>query len=1011
MKDYENIFLEKYKILNKEQKRAVDTIDGPVFVMAGPGTGKTQILTLRIANILRKVDGIEPENILALTFTNAAAYNMRERLSKIIGGELAYRVTISTFHSFAEEMMKRYSEYFPKFIDSRLLSPVEQIEFIEEILEDMKNLIFFSKFRRRENTLSSISFNIGKIKDEGLSPDEYREKTNERYEEDLKSPDLLYKRDYGEYKKGDIKRTELIKLDRKRDKSLELADIYELYQDKLNSKKRYDFSDLMLDFVQELRSDSDFQTEIQEQFHYILIDEHQDTNDVQNDIIFSLINNTVWEGKPNIFVVGDSKQAIFRFAGASKKSYSSLISFLSDVKIIELSDNYRSNQKILDSSHSLITKSQHHKDEKLLKAFFNDGGVLEYRRFKNDINELLFVAQNVRDSLKKGKKVSEIAILFRNNKDVEELRKLLSIYNIPFQDFSKKNILKDRDIMKLFFVIRSIYDLTDDEVVAKSLFIDFLNFNVFDVQKIINGAKFAKKQENKSIFSIINNESRMKDLGINDVEIKKFIEYSNFLLQAKSFSENEDFITFFSWFIRESGILKYFLSQKDSQYGITKLEKLFNEIRRESYMRNEFSLGDFIDYLNTLKKHNITMNVVDINSEGVQLMTFHGSKGLEFETVYIIKALNKSKISKDISLPFDDFSDGDIDDERRLIYVAITRAKHECYISSYITNSEGKEKTQSLFIDEIDGLDYIDVSEWEKDHNRDIVDIFGEDSSHIKSLLDKDYIQKIFNKKQLSVSALNNYIESPLKYFFRNLVALPEVRSHFLDFGNLIHETLEEYFNLCKIENKILSINILKNSFNKVLSRKYFYEEFSDRAWDVLESYYKKNKKDFVIPLENELRINGISFVVDDGEHIILSGAIDKITKNDDGSIIVWDYKTGKAYSDMDKKRRNKIKRQAVFYKMLLQGAYGGKYNFRFATFDFVEKNSKNEYEHKTFEITQNDIENLKKEIMELVDDIKNGTLLDKDFSKDSTNKELLEFLEVMRGPRTHEQNSLFSDK
>lgn len=1010
MNIYEKNFQEKYAVLNPEQKKAVDTIDGAVFVMAGPGTGKTQILTLRIANILREATDIEPENILALTFTNAAAYNMRDRLSEIIGGELAYRVTISTFHAFAEDMIKKFPEYFPQFIDTRLISPVEQIELLEKIVNKMTKLVHFSKFKRRENTLKTIAFSLGKIKGEGLSVDEYIKQVNEKYELDRENPNMFYKRKYGNFKKGDLKISAVRKLDLRRDKSLELADIYEQYQNALNKNKMYDFSDLILSFVKELESESEFQSEIQEQYHYVLVDEHQDTNDAQNRILHALIDNPVWEGKPNIFVVGDTKQAIFCFAGASEKSYLSLLAELSDVKIIELEYNYRSHQNILDTSHALISKSEYHTDEIKLKAFFDKGGIFQYRQFQNNKMETLFVAQDIRQKIADGQDINNIAILYRNNKDGEDMRNLLSIYGIPVRDFSKKNILKDRDVMKIFLLLRSIYNIDDNEVVAKSLFIDFLGFDIFAVQRIINAGKAAKNKEKKSIFSIISDAKRMDDMGIDKNHQNDFLDYVDMLLRAKLKSENSDFLTFFSWFVRESGVLKYFLGHTDSSIGIGKIEKLFDEIRKESLARTEFTFADFIQYLNTLKKHNIAMNMTNALSDGVQMMTFHGSKGLEFETVYIIKSLQKRKIGAEISLPFEDFSSGSNDDERRLLYVAITRAKHECYISSAILNAEGKEKNPSAFIGDIDGLETIDVTKWESEHANDIIDLFGEPNEHVISLLDAEYIKQLFQSKQLSVSALNNYMESPLKYFFRNLVALPEARSHFLDFGNLMHGTLEHYFNECKNQNKILGADVLKASFGVILNSKPYYAEFADRAWKILESYYAYNRENFVVPLENELKIRGIPFDIGGDETIILSGAIDKITRNDDGSLTVWDYKTGRAYSDMDKGRKEKTKRQATFYKMLLQHAYAGRYNFRYAIFDFLEKNDAGEYEQKSFEITQTDINDLRSQIMDLVNDIKNGTLLEKDFSKDSTNGELLEFLEVMRGPRKKEQLALFKE-
>ena len=173
-------FDELYGRLNPAQKQAVDIIDGPVFVMAGPGTGKTQILTLRIANILRKTD-IDPENILALTFTNAAAYNMRERLAGIVGPESAHRVYISTFHSFAEDMMKQYADVFDTIYGTRLVSPIEQIELLEQITDSQKTE-HFSVFRRRDSTIRSMAFAIGKIKGEGMTAQEFRDHIHAQFD-------------------------------------------------------------------------------------------------------------------------------------------------------------------------------------------------------------------------------------------------------------------------------------------------------------------------------------------------------------------------------------------------------------------------------------------------------------------------------------------------------------------------------------------------------------------------------------------------------------------------------------------------------------------------------------------------------------------------------------------------------------------------------------------------------------------------------------------------------------
>jgi DNA helicase-2/ATP-dependent DNA helicase PcrA len=999
-------FDDQYQILNSQQRKAVDVIDGPVFVMAGPGTGKTQILTLRIANILKQGDGIEPENILALTFTNAAAYNMRERLAKIIGPQEAHRVYISTFHSFAEDMIKRYPQYFERFIDARLISTVEQYELLAELC-DQHGGEYFSVFKRRQGTLSSLAFAFGKIKNEALDADELRAKISDRFDQDMQSDDIVYKRAYGEYKKGDLKPSAVAALKKKRDKNLAVADIYEAYQASLQERKQYDYADLIISVVKELHEDSLFQTELQEQFQYILVDEHQDTNDGQNAILHALIDNPVWEGKPNVFVVGDAKQSIFRFAGASEKSFVELFEKFKDVTTIELESNYRSHQGVLDYAQNLITKSSYHKDEPTLEAYFDYQGVIEYREFHSYKTEALWVASDIKHRIDQGEDPSEIAVLFRNNKDAQDLRLLMDVYGVSYQDHSKKNLLEDPDMLKLFLLLRSIYSSTDDEVIAKALFIDFLDFDLIGVQKVLKAFKNLRDKQ-VSLFEMIADEKKLAELKISKEEQEKYQAFVNMVLEQKRASENTDFISFFSDVIRDSGFLNALLSGPDSARSLAKVETLFDEIKKEALAREEFSFDDFITYLNTLKEHGISMNVTSPMLNGVQLMTFHGSKGLEFDTVYIVRALKKRSVAREISLPFDEFSDGSAEDERRLMYVAMTRAKKNCLMSSYVYNQEGKEQSRSLHIDEIDDLTHIDMSTWEQDNTGRFADFFGASQQQLVSLIDHNYIQERFLTTKLSVSALNNYIESPLLYFFRNLVLLPQARSPFLDFGNLIHGSLELYFNECKQQGKILGIKVLEESFNKVLESNYTYRDYQEKGWNTLEAYFDHYHKNFELPVENEFRVPAVAYESPSGQNISLTGVIDKITRDEEGNITVWDYKTGRAYSAMDKGRKEKLKRQATFYKLLLQNSFSGKYNFHKVVFDFIEADSATgDFERKEFEILQEDVDALILEINQLIDDIFSGSFLEKDFSRDTAAKDYLELLEILKGPRSYEQPTL----
>jgi DNA helicase-2/ATP-dependent DNA helicase PcrA len=997
-------FNKQYSLLNPEQKKAVDTIDGPVFVQAGPGTGKTQILTLRIANILMKADGILPENILALTFTNAAAHNMRERLSQIIGIHDAYRVYIATFHSFAEDMIKRYPDYFQRFINAKLISPIVQYQILEG-LADSHGGEHFSIFKRREGTVGSIASAIGQIKNEGLTIDEYRKSVEDTFEERKEDESMFYKRATADFKKGDMKPHELIRITKKRDKSLALADITEAYEKRLRDEQLYDYNDLINTVVQELKNDSLFQTELQEQFQYILVDEHQDTNDGQNMILTSLIDNPVWEGKPNVFVVGDAKQSIFRFAGASQESFHTLFNRLQDVTTITLQKNYRSQQTILNHAQELIEHSDYHNEDEHLDAFFEHEGSVAYREFHNYKTEALWVAQDIKKRIDSGEEPSEIAVLFRNNTDAQDIRTLLDAYGIPYRDHSKKNLLEDTDMLKIFLYVKLIENF-DDEYCGKLLFANFLGFDVLLVQRVLRAYHLQRNYD--TLFDMIADEKKLADVIDSPKEQKKYHDFVTTVIDLKQRSVNEDFVTFFSSVLRESGFLNYVLASKDSATGLAKVETLFDEIKKEQMNRESFNLRDFIDYLDTMRKQNIRIPFGIPMSSGVELMTFHSSKGLEYETVYIIRALHKKKRGSEIDLPFKNFSDGDSEDERRLMYVALTRAKKNCYISSHLFNADAKEQTRSLHVGEIASLPHIDMSEWEEEHSADIVDFFSESKAILTSLLDNEYIKERFWTTKLSVSALNNFCESPILYFFRNLIRLPQARSPFLDFGNLIHGTLELFFEASKEKGIILGIDVLEDCLQNCIQQQFIYQEYEEKAHKVLREYYDQYASSFELPLETELRVPGLGFDTTHGDTITLTGVVDKITKNADGQITVWDYKTGRSYSEKDKAGKEKIKRQAVFYKLLLQHAFEGKYNPSRIVFDFVEKNKKkDEFEQMIFEVTQDDIETLQQEINTLIEVIRSGTLLDVDIVNDRTHQEFNELLELMKGPRTYKQPSL----
>src|SRR3989344_7808276 len=265
-----DIFKEEYEKLNKAQKEAVDAIDGPVMVIAGPGTGKTKILTSRIANILLKTD-TDPESILALTYTTSGVIAMRERLLEIIG-DRAYRVNIFTFHAFCEHIIKEFSFYFENLEGFRVIGDLDRVEIIESIIKKNKFEHLIS-FHDEFSFLNKIVDSILAIKKEGLSPEEFIKKLPGWKKDLLSSDDLYYKKDYGESKKGDIKPAEKEKINKKIGKAEELGEIFSLYQKELKKRGLYDFSDMILYVLEELSKNLELKADVQEKYQYFLIDE------------------------------------------------------------------------------------------------------------------------------------------------------------------------------------------------------------------------------------------------------------------------------------------------------------------------------------------------------------------------------------------------------------------------------------------------------------------------------------------------------------------------------------------------------------------------------------------------------------------------------------------------------------------------------------------------------------------------------------------------------------------
>ena len=1003
-------FEELYKRLNPAQKKAVDAIDGPVMVIAGPGTGKTSILTLRIANILKRTD-TPPDAILALTFTESGAYNMRRKLVEIVGSA-GYKVNISTFHGFCNGIIKEYPERFPRIIGSTAMTDIDQIKTIEKVIADSE----LELLRPYGDSLYYVRPVLGVIKSlkrEGYGTEELKQSIKQQEKTFAAIPDLIHEK--GAHK-GKMK-GEYIKEKEHIEKNKELLKLFEGYEAAIGKKKQYDYEDMIVEVIKALRAESEFLLILQESYQYILADEHQDANNAQNAILELLSN---FHASPNLFIVGDEKQAIFRFQGASLENFLYFKKLYPKALLVNLDENYRSQQGILDASHSLIEKNvapEAFVRVKLKSNSQHKPAAVTVHGFRTEDLEHFFIASDIKKKIASGTKPEDIAVLYRDNRDAFPIAASLERLGVPCKILSDQDMLRDTHIRKLILIFRGFSNLADNEALGKLLFVDFLGLHTLEVFKTFQKAK----DERKPLQEVLQDVSP---------------EFFKRLVGWASLAKNKPFAEVFETVVRESGFLADALKSDQSLERLRVLEAFFVEIRKLSSGVKEYFLTDFVEYLNLVDDHGLLIKSAGASdfSKGVRLMTAHKSKGLEFEHVYIAGCFDghwgNKKDRKYFHIPLlggGDESGGRIEDERRLFYVALTRAKQTASISYATEGREGKEQLPSQFIEEItpELREVADSASVLKAYEAIPAFNFSEKVASKISITDKEYIKKLFLEKGMSVTDLNNYLGCPWRYFFVNLIRVPQSQTKHQVYGTVVHETLQSFFNKYREEADMSRkelLELFEHNLGRMPLASADYKELHLKGLKSLGGYYDTYKNTWWRNVITEYNIRGVHLPVtvgDDLYDILLKGKLDKVEFLDESGVQphtktekrksasklgfvpdalsfgmsnsvgfgvgvnVVDYKTGKAKSrnELEGKTKNadgNEKRQLVFYKLLLGLDEAKRYEMKSAELDFTEPDGKMRYKKERFEITNGEVEELKSVIARVAGEIVNLEFWDK---------------------------------
>jgi DNA helicase-2/ATP-dependent DNA helicase PcrA len=938
-------FLSEYKKLNNQQKQAVDAIDGPVMVIAGPGTGKTTVLGLRIVNILRKTD-TPPDAILALTFTDSGVTAIREKLFSLLGSR-AYTVRVHTFHSFANDLIKNYPDYYPRIIGGNPLDDLDSIRLVTELINRLP-----LKMLRPNNHptyyVKPVIKAIKELKRENVSPKKFKEFVTRL---STHSKNKQPKRGSGDY------------LAWRRDRELSL--IYQAYEKELLKRRLYDYEDMIMETIKMFEKQPDFLLSIRENCHFILADEHQDANMGQNRLLELLAGSTE---RPNLFIVGDEKQAIFRFQGASLENFSYFQKRYPLARIIALTISYRSHQTILDAAHSLIKKSEvdSRTNHLLLQSTVN------YPRKKlvlvetpNQTSERLFLAAEIKKILKRGVKPEAIAILVRENKDIEPLEKTLRTFSLPTQKHSNADALAHPRINAFINFLETILNPINERL-AVILFYDFLKISPHEAWQVINQAR-----ENKKLII-----SEMRRAGGELAQLAR--KFADFLLLAK----NQPPPDAFQKIAKESGFLARLLALPDNSELLNSFEAVEKAAEKFVEKNKRATLADFIEYLKEMWDHHLGIPTGGVTLQGIQIMTAHRAKGLEFDFVFITQVNDGvwgGRQNRQLFFLPGPSAPADIqnqDDERRLFFVALTRARKEVFITRYRFSDDGRELLPSRFITEIRE----DVFKKKEITRQSPALLIKRKKTSVNTLLQRKFIRSLFLQRGLAVTHLNNFLKCPWKYFFVNLLRLPQPKTSAAIYGSAIHAALKYYFNAYRQERWV-SFKALNNFFLAQLNRTRLTEREVRHysSMGILE--LKKFLKSECFPkiIWNEVKIKGVLFPIGGGKTISLNGSLDKIELLPDGFVNVVDYKTGPIKSRNEilgktKKASGDYFRQLVFYRLLL--ADHPRWRMRTGTIAFIRPDKQNRFRRETFEIKEIDLIALKEKIRQMAKAVLNLSFL-----------------------------------
>jgi len=643
--------------LNESQRLAVEYTDGPSLVIAGAGSGKTRVLTYKVAYLLKK--GFPPSSILALTFTNKAAREMKERIAEIVGNKIARYLWMGTFHSIFSRILRAEAQYTGFTQNFSIYDQSDSKSLLRSIIKEME-------LDSKIYTPGLVQSRISMAKNNLITP-------------------KAYAADYS-----------LIEKDRKNHMG-KLCDVYQTYCIRCKQANAMDFDDLLLQTNLLFRDHPEVLQKYQQLFRYILVDEYQDTNFAQYLIIKKLA-----ERHKNICVVGDDAQSIYSFRGANIDNIFQFKNSYQDAKIFKLEQNYRSTKTIVKAANSLIKKNK----EQIQKTIFSEkeaGAPIKVFSTYTDLEEGIMVANYIVELHKENFQYQDIAILYRTNSQSRVLEEALRNRNIPYRIYGGLSFYERKEIKDVIAYCRLICNQQDEEALKRIINYPTRGIGETTLNKIIECAQ----QNQISLWEVISNLAEYK-LPINSRTVTKIEQFKELIDVFVGQVNTRNAYDLLNQLINVTGIFQDIYSDNSpenlsKQENIQELLKALHEFcERKEKEEDKGFLPDFLSEISLLTDQDTD------KSEGdrVTLMTVHSAKGLEFRAVFIV-GMEEQLFPSIFSI----FNERELEEERRLFYVAITRAKEHCFISyakSRFRNGKTYFSEPSRFIKDID-KQYLDL--------------------------------------------------------------------------------------------------------------------------------------------------------------------------------------------------------------------------------------------------------------------------------------------------------------